>query len=1077
MRITQALCLAVTLNLLIGSVAHAENVGCMVYNNGLRFSEEELQRIEASTSIQYVGVQVSGVAPHYNEVASRLAAAGKKLVVQVWWSNWSRYSIANIAMDTPNRAAFFEELLDPIIDAIGPENIHIIHLLEESGSCFGTDMTEPGEPDNLLDGGSGSSYGSPQNSGWAGSGVYGGAWILSLRRHNADFARFSGGGDLFKSAIWRGPVSSSFRRWVGQRVNAQAHNQFAEHIHKKYPNIRATTWDGPNFGGVFWCDTPAMLNNVDGFTSNCYSSPRQNYIYARTLRTLDYDKELDFMTWLGRGNALDAHRRRTLLTGIYAVGSNMLTLWEEPRRCYQVPELWEMMEGIYGTFSKLPVFRHSPQVMVIAGRWGIPSDYLTTFDVAHRYDAEGVGLGRYKLVLADRADHPGMKDFIAAGGLTVVFDHPSFLKQEGILVPIGKPTDFEGIFTPDDWWQKTFGLAAGYELNVKRTPNFAAGAAVHKAEGLAYYVRYGKGQVIVLPGRPANEGNDPDWQLLVYDLIRGLLRANDLEAVFDKHFAPRESGGKYFQITSDDGAVTCYFYYNGTSQTGPPVQVRGIDVLTGDKDPVLGPGRASGIVLHRPAEPWQPPPLPDRTRLVKAPEPGARRGLPAVPELPAGSALGAVARELKLPLSTVTTATEEYGNWAVDEARYRLALRFKRTAHTVTAQPLILTGKTVYELTGLDDLVWQSVRVFTNGSERPVQVDERDGTGHYTASGNGQLDFDDELVFAVSLPTAAATTYHLYFDSKASPPRRWPATTVKFKQVDTATADVVFSNGRLSADLKGPARRPKENGIENFGAGAITLCSLDGKAFTRIRSGWANYFFANPWAYDGGWTKPQVLITGPVRTIVKVHLPHTERKNKAGLKTFAGKVTNYFAMYDTVPILDIEQLVEYSWSTRSWSADYSFYAAVGGGLDANDVAFVPVAGAPRQVSIVKNEHVYREYRLEQGWMAVHDTKALHGCALFYAKMPEVRENLAWVDYAPGRQLTSSIAPQFYCNQMQVKYTNRVMQADDRLARQFRIVGITDEDADDVASQYRIWGRDLRRIADVQLQRRQVATRH
>ena len=128
---------------------------------------------------------------------------------------------------------------------------------------------------------------------------------------------------------------------------------------------------------------PAMLNNVDGFTSNCYSSPRQNYIYARTLRTLDYDKELEFMTWMGRGNVPDAHIRRTLLAGIYAVGSNMITLWEEPQRCYQVPELWNTMEGIYGTFSKLPVFRHTPQVMVVAGRWDIPSDYLTNFDVAH----------------------------------------------------------------------------------------------------------------------------------------------------------------------------------------------------------------------------------------------------------------------------------------------------------------------------------------------------------------------------------------------------------------------------------------------------------------------------------------------------------------------------------------------------------------------------------------------------------------------------------------------------------------------------------------------------------------------
>ncbi len=1074
MRIATAGFVAAALVLQFANAARGENVGCMVYNNGLRFTQEELQRLEASQAIQYIGVQVSAAAPHFNEVATRLAKAGKKLVVQVWWGDWSRFSLANIAMDGPVRAAFFEEVIDPIINAIGEENIHVIHLLEESGSCFGTDLVEPGDADNLLDGGLSSSYGAPQNSGWQGGGVYGGPWILSMRRHNADFVRFSGGADLFRAAIWRGRQWAALRRWVGQRVQAQAHNQFADHIHKKFPSIRATTWDGPNFGGVFWCDTPAMLNNVDGFTSNCYSSPRQNYIFARTLRTLDYDKELGFLTWVGRGNALDAHNRRTLLTGIYAVGSNMVSLWEEPRRCYQVPQLWQMMEGLYGRFSKLPVFRHRPQVMVVAGRWGIPSDYLTSFDVAHHYDAEGVGLGRYKLVLADHADHPGMKAYIAGGGLAVVFGHPSFLKDEGILVPSGEPGDFDRTFKPDDVWRRTFGLEAQYELNVKRSADFAGGKNIAKADGLIYDVRYGKGRVVLLPGEPANEGNDPDWQLLVYDVIRGLLHANDLDAVFDRHFAPRDSGGRYFQITSDDGAVTCYFYYDGISQTSPPVQVKGVDVLTGDKDPVLGPGRASAIVLHRPARPWQAPPPPDRAQLVKAPEPGARRGLAAVEQLPPGSALGPVAAELKLPLSKLTSERGQYQNWAADECRYRLAIRFTPGGHPAAAQPIVLTGRRLYELTGLDDLAWQSVRVFADGSEIPVQADERDGSGLFTADGNGQLDYDDELVFAVRIPAAAEPVYHLYYDSQSARPRVWPPATVVFRHIDTPTADAVLSNGRLSADLKGPAKRPEENAIDNYGAGAITSCTLDGKPFTRIRHGWVNYFFGNPWSNDAGWTRPRKLITGPVRTIVTVHLPKTERKNENGIQTFAGKITHNFSMYETVAILDVEQVIEYSWSDRMWSADYSFYAAAGGEFDAHDVLYVPVAGEPRQVPLMKSERAYLEHRPEQGWMAVHDTNEKHGCALFYAKMPQVRENLAWVDYAPRRQLTPSVAALTYCNHMQVKYTNRVMQAADRLIRQFRLVGLTDENANAVAAQYRIWGRNLRRIASVQLQRREDA---
>ena len=155
--------------LAVCATVHAQNVGCMVYNNGLRFSEEELQRLEASTEVQYVGVQIGGIAPHYREVASRLAASGKKLVVQVWYGSWSRFSFANIAMDSKIRADFFREIIDPVIDAIGPENIHAIHMLEETGMQFATDSLEPGDPENLLDGTGG---------GVDGSGVPGGCSVL-----------------------------------------------------------------------------------------------------------------------------------------------------------------------------------------------------------------------------------------------------------------------------------------------------------------------------------------------------------------------------------------------------------------------------------------------------------------------------------------------------------------------------------------------------------------------------------------------------------------------------------------------------------------------------------------------------------------------------------------------------------------------------------------------------------------------------------------------------------------------------------------------------------------------------------
>ena len=1073
--------LSVTLLCVIScSVARAENVGCMVYNNELRFSEEELQRLEDAEEVQYVGVQVHRPQPYHKDVTARLSRSGKKLIVQIWWAPWSRFSMANIAMDSAIRADFFREAIDPIIESVGPENVHAVHMLEESAADYATDMGEPGDPEDLLDGVHNRTtwY---TGFGWDRGGSYGGPWMLTLRRHNEDFRRFSEGYSLFESSTWTAPSSiyhpgvpafSAFRRWVGQRVQAQANNHFADHLHEKYPNILGTTWDGPNYGGNFWADTPAMLNNIDGFTANCYSAPRQNYIFARSLKVLDYDKELDFIAAVRPWLVLDANARRTALTAIYAVGCNVIGLWHEPNRCYQQEELWKMMRGIFGTFSQLPVFRHSPDVFVIAGHWGVPSQHLKNFDVTHVYDAEGVGLGRYKLVLAYAADHPGLEGYVADGGLAIVFERcPAFLKEEGILVPGENPVEFSGTHEPDDWWREQFGLAESYGLKVSG-PDCDAGTGVHKAEGIVYHIPYGKGEVIVLPGRPANGGRDSGWQRFVYDLVKGLLHANGMDEVFEKHFAPWDSGGQYFEITSDDGAVTCYFYY-GTGQEGPPVQVRGIDVLTGDKDPVLGPGRSAAIVAHVPTKPWAPPPPPDRTELVRPAPKGARRGLPDLPELPPVHSLGPAKAALEPGALPTWVTGKAFDDWAVDECGFRMVVRFKPTAAAVVDQHLVLSGRQLYELTALDDLSWESVRLFAGGRELAIQVDERDGTSHYTRKGNGRLDYDDELVFGVSLPPSTAVTYELYYDSKPGRQPQFPKAAVSFEEVSTDITDAILSNGRLKANLKGPAKQPGENRIDSHGAGAITECSLDGKPFTRIRQNWSNFFFGNPWTSDGGWTMPELIISGPLRSVVRTHLPHFMRQNEAGLKTFEGTVTNYFAMYGTVPVLDAEQRVEYQWSDSQWTGTYSFYTTVGQSLDPNDLLFVPVEGKPHRVPLVGQPYtgVYREHRPEQGWMALLDPGEAHGCALFYAKMPEVRENLAWVDYAPRRELTPSVNVHPDGYPMSLRYTDRVMQTDNVIDRRFRIVGLTEEDEHAVAAQYGIWGDDLTRLADIEIQLR------
>jgi hypothetical protein len=1025
--------LCVLLPVFAASPAVGTNVGCMVYNNGLRFSEKELRRLEEATEIQYVGVQMTGPGPHDREVASRLARSGKKLIVQIWWGpdsphSWSRFAMANIALDARLRQEFFGEVVDPVIESIGPENIHTVHLLEETAGQFATDALVPGDPEDYSDD-AGGGYSSPYYTGYSGNDTYGGPWILPLRRHHADFRRF-GGYDLFAAAVWTGPEWGAFRRWVGQRVQALANVRFAAHLHARYPTILATTWDGPNFGGVTMADTPAMLGAIDGFTANCYMQPLQNYIMARTIRALDHDKTFQFMTWVGRDN-LNVNARRAMLTSIYAVGSDVIHLWEEPQRAYARDDLWAIMQPLYGTFSHLPVFRHRPEVFVICSRWDVPSCFLKDFDSAHFEDAEGFGLGRYRLVLLDGADHPGLRDWVTGGGTAVSFDRrPAFLSD----------AEVDG------------------------------GTRVEQGGFLATTVRHGKGTILLL-ARGKTDVADSGWQVFVYDRLQELATATGLQAVFAQHFAPRESGGRYLEITSADGAVTCYVHY-GVGQEGPPVQVKGLDVLSGATDPVLGPTRSAAIVAHVPLTAWSPPPLPDRSTYARRAEPGARRGQPELRELPPGHALGPAAAALAPAPPPRAIGNEGHGDWAVAACRYRVALRFSPEPVAVKDQPIVFTGQQVFRMTGLNDLAWGSVRLFCGAAEQPVQVDERDGTGHYLATGNGRLDADDELVFRVSLPARAAETCHLYCDTTPSGGPAWPAAAVTFEAVSTDIGDALLSNGRLAARLKGPARKPGANDISNYGAGAITECSLDGKPFTRIRDNWSNYFFANPWSTDAGWSLPEKVVAGPLRSIVRLRLPEVTQKDQTGQITLRGKVDHYYALYGAAPVLDLEQRLEYPWSDRRWSAQYVFYATVGHAPDAQDVLWVPVAGAPVRVALQDAAvygNRYLEHRPEQGWMAALDPVEKHGCALFYARMDEVRENLACVDYGPARELTPSVARWTDGYPLRVDYTNRVMQSADTLVRRFRVVGLTDEDGQMIAAQYRIWGEDPLRLAEVEFQ--------
>ena len=138
-----------------------------LYGSPLGWSEEQLNEVLEKDDYEYilfqvirsdkVGAALEGELAPLRRRLEKLVQAGKKPILEIWWGggdrwSWEKWSLANIAMNESIRAEFFNQITDPIIDALGPQNLYGAHLLEELGLQFGTDAEVQNDCDNLADG-------------------------------------------------------------------------------------------------------------------------------------------------------------------------------------------------------------------------------------------------------------------------------------------------------------------------------------------------------------------------------------------------------------------------------------------------------------------------------------------------------------------------------------------------------------------------------------------------------------------------------------------------------------------------------------------------------------------------------------------------------------------------------------------------------------------------------------------------------------------------------------------------------------------------------------------------------------
>lgn len=619
-----------------------------------RLTQADYERFLHAEEVRYVCFQQIMPGGPIQRLAiqrcAELGRAGKRNVLQIWWGPsrpypWSKYSWANIALDAKVREDFWREVVDRCIDEFGAGNLYGVHLMEETGMQFGTDVQKRNDPndfDTFED--DNRSYDHPFWSGWNKK-WYGGVDIPNIRRHEDDFKRLVGFG-FEDAAKWEPWQAHLFKRWVSNRIQSQGQVEFAKHVHQRYPGLKVFTWDG-----ILWSvENPRADHHLerqyfDGVMTDCYGDVNENYYVQRAYRLLYPDAEIIHFAWGGAARKpADLDRRRLHTLGSYVAGVDVVGFYSEPMN-YTKPGQWEEDMSIFRAMRQLPRFETKPPLLVISARvsdiYSLPYSVtgLTHYDILPMWEAYDVDLSRYDTLILDATSPPGdgemlwdtdafakkhhfpglldykrINDFVAQGGALIVRgrwtwpkDCPLFPVREGFLhspdeQALVSDPNFE--FTPDGWWAETIGRKGTYRFGM-----IGSKIAIDKPNEVqtcpvGTFFRFGKGACLLIPYHRNYDRNEPygsgAWlshRQLMSDLIRGFLVRVGKEQTARLCLADPALGNQYRRAPSASGGLDAWLLFHLDIVKRPrPIPLTGTDLLTGAVNPVLSSERSCALI-------------------------------------------------------------------------------------------------------------------------------------------------------------------------------------------------------------------------------------------------------------------------------------------------------------------------------------------------------------------------------------------------------------------------------------------------------------------------------------------------
>ena len=408
--------------------------------------------------------------------------------------------------------------------------------------------------------------------------------------------------------------------------------------------------------------------------------------------------------------------------------------------------------------------------------------------------------------------------------------------------------------------------------------------------------------------------------------------------------------------------------------------------------------------------------------------------------------------------------------------RYAVDVRFSAQASTMQDMPIVLTGEELYRLTGSVRPAVSSIRVQLDGEERPCQIDERNGTGR-PAESNGILDHDDEISFYLDFEAGRSTTLTLSWPD--TPPQADEAGQAGPVSADSGVRTTVETEVpyvelwaeterfRLGINAEGLADTT-EHKIGNYGRASLSVVEFDGKPLTNITSAWSNVIPGHPFGYGSGehrWSALQIVGRGPVRTLIATQCPEYEQGVRA-----------VFAVYGRGPAIDVSYELQYERleaEKRPQALAFRYPVRLGGKPDTNDVLLVPLAGRTHKERLTTADlgafyPTYYETPLpDEGWFAWVDVVEQVGLAVFFEKMPAIRDRAEWFDSRPVRNPHVRIrtVPGGSPENTVTWHRRSTHTARDWACRN-RLLGLRTGDEARIRRAYRLWAESLDHLAEV-----------